>query len=120
MPCLLNLSLKVCQEMEKIIRNFVWGNSDERKGINLVKWEDLSHDVKNGGLGFKILFCLNNALLMKVRFNLLKKSDQLWVQVLKGKYKWNEKIPFSLNIKNASFFWKGIGGVWSMIWDGIL
>lgn len=92
----------VCQEMEKIIRNFVQGNSNERKGFNLVNWKVLCQDVKNGGLEFKKLSCLNNAFLMKVGFNLVKKPDQLWVQVLKGKQKWKDKIPYSLYVKNAS------------------
>lgn len=28
----------ICNEMEKIIRNFVWGNTKDKRGINLVKW----------------------------------------------------------------------------------
>lgn len=102
----------VCQEMEKIIHNFVWGNSEEKKGMNIVKWDDLCKEMNNGGLGFKKLAWLNNAFLMKIGFNLVKKPDQLWVKVLKGKYKWKDKLPFSLHERNVSRLRKGVCGVW--------
>ncbi|PPD88682.1 hypothetical protein GOBAR_DD14382 [Gossypium barbadense] len=44
--------------------------------------------MKDFGLGFKKFDCLNNAFLMKLGFNLINKSDQLWVQILRTKYKW--------------------------------
>lgn len=75
----------VCQEMEKIIQNFVWDNLEEKKWVNLIKWDDLCKDMKCEGLGFKKFAWLNNAFLMKIGFNLIKKLEQLWVQVLKGK-----------------------------------
>ncbi|KAH1123302.1 hypothetical protein J1N35_006462 [Gossypium stocksii] len=35
----------VCSEMDKIIHNFVWGHM-EKKGINLVKWDDICKTTK--------------------------------------------------------------------------
>lgn len=57
---------------------------------------------------------------MKIGFNLIKKPDQLWVQVLREKYKWKGKLPFTLYEVNASRLWKGVCGVWSMVRDGVL
>ncbi|MBA0722073.1 hypothetical protein Golax_009555 [Gossypium laxum] len=110
----------VCHEMEKIICNFGWGKTEEKKGLNLVKWDYLCKEMKNGGLGFKKFDCLNNAFLMKIGFNLVKKTDHLWVQVLRVKYRWKGKLPISLYEGNTSCLWKGVCGFWSMVRDGVI
>ncbi|KAK5834216.1 hypothetical protein PVK06_018090 [Gossypium arboreum] len=110
----------MCHEMEKIICNFVWGNTEEKKGLNLVNWDYLCKEMKNGGLGFKKFDCLNNAFLMKIGFSLVKKTDHLWVQVLKVKYRWKGKLPISLYEGNTSCLWKRACGFWSMVRDSVI
>ncbi|KAK5802874.1 hypothetical protein PVK06_030502 [Gossypium arboreum] len=105
--------------MEWIIHSFVWGHT-EKKGISLVKWEEIYKDTKKGGLDFKKIGCHNDAFLMKVGFNIVKKLNQLWVQVLKAKYKWVGKLPSVLNESNASLLWKRICRVWSKAREGIV
>lgn len=57
---------------------------------------------------------------MKLGFNLIKKSDQLWVQILRSKYKWKGNLPIALHEGNASRLWKGIWSIWSTVREGVI
>ncbi|KAL4340436.1 hypothetical protein GQ457_08G021460 [Hibiscus cannabinus] len=44
--------------------------------------------MERGGAGFKRLQVQNESFLMKIDFHLLVKGDQLWVWLLRAKYRW--------------------------------
>ncbi|KAK8369611.1 hypothetical protein V6Z12_A01G122200 [Gossypium hirsutum] len=106
--------------MEKIILNFVWGSTDEKRKISLIKWEEVCKPIKSGGLGFKILSKQNDAFLMKIGFNLIQQSNQRWIQVLRTKYKCVEKVPQTLHTNYVSRLWKGMSKVWETVRDGVI
>ncbi|KAL4317972.1 hypothetical protein GQ457_18G007610 [Hibiscus cannabinus] len=51
------------------------------------QWESLKCDIDAGGLGIKDLDRQNQALLMKLGFELVVNTNKLWVKVLKAKYR---------------------------------
>ncbi|KAE8673707.1 hypothetical protein F3Y22_tig00111774pilonHSYRG00034 [Hibiscus syriacus] len=108
------LPKSTCNEIEKVIRNFIWDKSEEKQGISLVKWDSVCTPITHGGLGFKSLEDQNDAFLRKVAFNLITRPTQLWAQVLRSKYKWNESVPENITRKNCSRLWNGISVVWGM------
>lgn len=81
--------------------------------------ERISAKTKNGGLGFKKIDCQNDAFLMKIDYNLIRKPEQLWVQVIGSKYKWKGKAPIVVQVGNASQLWKCICRIWSKVWENV-
>ncbi|CAL5382784.1 unnamed protein product [Camellia sinensis] len=82
----LELPRKVCDEIDKLNRNFLWGDSLERKKVHLVNWQQVCHKKKNGGLGIRRARDQNLALLSKLGWKLLNKEEGLWLEVLRNKY----------------------------------
>ncbi|GMI80336.1 hypothetical protein HRI_001702900 [Hibiscus trionum] len=111
-----------CQEIEQLIRSFIWGRSAGGGGISLVNWQSVCSPSSKGCLGFKSLAIHNEAFLMKICFNLVRSTDQFWVQVLRSKYKWCTSVPLTISRPRCSHLWKGVSLVWedvrnSLIWS---
>ncbi|KAL4353303.1 hypothetical protein GQ457_06G005280 [Hibiscus cannabinus] len=114
-----SLTKGICQEMEKLIRKFVWGGSDERTGIALLPWDTVQRIPAQGGLGFKDLHIQNKAFLVKIGYSLVTNNDRLWVQVLKSKYGWNEVLPLDIKHSPCSRLWTGISNIWEALQECI-
>ncbi|GAU31578.1 hypothetical protein TSUD_54010 [Trifolium subterraneum] len=68
----------------------------------------------NGGLGFKRPHHMNEAFLMKMMWNLIKKPDELWCRVLLSKYSRNNDLMVSCRSQPYdSPLWKALAGVWN-------
>ena len=80
----LELPRKVCDEIDKLNRNFLWGDSLERKKVHLVNWQHVCHKKKNGGLGIRRARDQNLALLSKLGWKLLNEEEGLWLEVLRN------------------------------------
>jgi hypothetical protein len=63
--------------MEKIQRRFVWGDSEQRRKAHLVGWDVCCLPKINGGLGLKRPHHINEAVLMKMLWNLIQKPYEL-------------------------------------------
>lgn len=78
--------------------------------MSLVSWGQVCQPKCCGGLGFKSLDLMNQALLMKLCWNLVANPNRLWSQVLLAKYGVNhENLPRELPTRYGSHFWKSIG-----------
>ncbi|KAL4278084.1 hypothetical protein GQ457_03G008110 [Hibiscus cannabinus] len=86
----------LCDDMEKIIRGFVWGKSDTSGGIPLVKWETMQESAKDEGLGMKNISQQNKTFLTKIGFQLVANPEKLWVRILRAKYGWTDVLPVEL------------------------
>lgn len=74
----------VVDEMEKIIRLFLWGTSEGKRKLHLVSFEGVCLPRELGGLGIKRVREINLSLLCKWFWRL--NEDCLWVRLLKQKY----------------------------------
>ncbi|XP_039002873.1 uncharacterized protein LOC120129447 [Hibiscus syriacus] len=95
----------VCEEIERLTRNFIWGHSDEKRGINLVSWDRICMPIEQGGLGVQRIVTQNEAFLMRLGYKLLTNEKQLWARVLRTKYKWGGVIPDLLARPGCSRRW---------------
>ncbi|RVW27357.1 putative ribonuclease H protein [Vitis vinifera] len=77
---------KVVRRIEKVQRDFLWGEGNMEGKIHLVKWEMVCTDKDKGGLGLRKLALLNKALLGKWIWRYACDKDNLWKQVIKVKY----------------------------------
>lgn len=82
--CLLPISS--CKDLEKIMRNFIWGHTQNRKGVNLLKWEEVCQPKKHGGAGLLHLEAQNKAFMAKLIYKIHADREALWVKVITAKY----------------------------------
>lgn len=99
------------KEIEKLIRNFIWGGAEMAKGKAKVAWKDVCLPKLEGGLGLKPLFLWNKALMAFHLWSVVVLRQSLWVKWihtyrLKGRSFWEVKIPW-----DASWSWKKILGL---------
>ena len=72
--------------LERIQRNFLWGDTEERRKFHLVNWAEVCKDKKHGGLGLRHLEGLNQALLGKWLWKFSLERESLWRKVIFGKF----------------------------------
>ncbi|GLT60153.1 hypothetical protein SLA2020_329340 [Shorea laevis] len=98
----------VCMDIDRANREFLWGGSDDKRKIPLVRWDVVCTPKEFGGLGFRSTSSMNLALLSKVGWKLATESEPLWIQILKAKYFPNCDFLQAEAKQNASYTWKGI------------
>lgn len=109
----MNLPASICEEIDKLCRNFLWGSIDGSKRLALVPWKVINYSKEFRGLGFKDTKLTDKAFLMKLPCNNAKDKEALWVRVLGSRYKVNEEpVPIPVTKANSSCFWRGICSVW--------
>ncbi|CAA0816650.1 Unknown protein [Striga hermonthica] len=72
--------------LEKRIRRIIWGGSEDKRKLSLVKWEEVYLPKALGGLGVKRQRVMNEALLMKIGWKFLTDQNSLWARIWKVKY----------------------------------
>lgn len=82
----------VCDKLDRINRNFLWGDTEEKKKIHLVNWHSVCKSKDKGGLGLRKAKTQNLALLMKLGWKLINSDESLWVRILKDKYLKNPNL----------------------------
>lgn len=97
-----------CEDIDRICRNFLWGESHDKRKIHLVNWDDVCQPRGSGGLGLRKARDVNDAFLAKLAWNMETQPGKLWVKVMNSKYVKNRNF---LNIpvaRNASWVWRSV------------
>lgn len=63
---------------------------------------------RGGGLGIRMMKEMNESLVSKLSWKMLKKKDSLWVQVMQGKYIRGQEFRQVETGQNPSWVWKSI------------
>lgn len=114
------LPASVCEEVDKMCRNFIWGNLGGQRKTFLVSWNKITCPKELGGLGFRDSRTTNKAFMMKIAWGIVNNINYLWVKVLRAKYKLGDNlIPEQIFRKNCSNLWKGVMGVWTDFLHGL-
>ncbi|KAA3489594.1 reverse transcriptase [Gossypium australe] len=123
-PCYFMQSLSipkgVCEEIERIARQFIWGGSAGNPKTALVSWDSICQPRSHGGLGFRRLQDHNNSFLMKLCFNLVSRKDALWVRVLRSKYGWKSQLPVSIQKSHCYHIWRSLSKVWPLVYENLM
>jgi hypothetical protein len=107
------IPLSICDEADKLCRNFIWGSTDEKRKCHLISWDTICSPKDSGGLGFRKLRDVNLVSMMKLGWRIITNPDSLWARVLWQKYKCNADYnPYVREIHNASPTWRGICKAW--------
>lgn len=76
---------KVISKIEKIFRDFLWHDMDNRKKHHWVRWNRVCQPFRKGGLAIRSLKKMNRSLLMKWWWRLGKEEHALWEIIIKEK-----------------------------------
>ncbi|GKD54771.1 RNA-directed DNA polymerase, eukaryota, reverse transcriptase zinc-binding domain protein [Tanacetum coccineum] len=78
--CVFLLPKTVINDINIIMKKFLWSQSDDSKGKTKVAWKNVCKPKNQGGLGLKDLTIWNHTLLVKHLWNIANKKDTLWVK----------------------------------------
>ncbi|KAJ0923638.1 putative RNA-directed DNA polymerase [Helianthus annuus] len=100
--------MAVLNKLEKIRRDFLWGDTLARKRMHWVRWDRVTQPIKSGGLGLDSLYNMNCGLLSKWAWRYKTESNRLWRSVI---------MSLHFNRKQGNFLpsKKGLSGVWNNI-----
>ena len=76
----------LCDKLDKINRDFLWGSTTEKRRMHLVGWNKVIRPIEEGGLGIQAARAKNIALLAKLNWRLYQEKDALWAKVILRKY----------------------------------
>ena len=80
------LPIHLCEKIDKINKDFLWGSTMEKKKLHLVGWNKIIKSKDEGGLGIQATRARNIALLAKLNWWLYQEKDALWAKVVLNKY----------------------------------
>lgn len=72
------LPIAVLDQIEKILRQFIWTSLELGRGGAKVAWEDVCLPKKEGGLGIKRLKDCNKSAMLKHIWLLFSDKEALW------------------------------------------
>ncbi|KAK3219375.1 hypothetical protein Dsin_013345 [Dipteronia sinensis] len=105
--------LAVALAIEKMQREFFWGDKGDKRSIHLVDWETLCRNRRNGGLGIGRIQDKGNVMLAKWIWRFGNEVEALWRQVVCAKYSVESRnLVWDWNGgHSASQFIKSVGGL---------
>lgn len=71
------IPIGICEKIEAIVRQFVWGSLNRGRKVALVNWDDCYQSVQYGGIGIRRLVPQNVSFLMKLAYNIVMKRESL-------------------------------------------
>lgn len=80
------LPVGVIKAINALIRAFFWGKMDRERYLAYVAWAKVSAPIEVGGLGFRDIQTMNEAMLMKSLWRLATDAEDQWVEIVKAKY----------------------------------
>ncbi|KAL0456049.1 UNVERIFIED_CONTAM: LINE-1 retrotransposable element O protein [Sesamum latifolium] len=100
----------ICSKMDKMVRRFWWQSKETEENKNFLafkSWTSICQLKNKGGLGIRKFQDFNEALLPKLSWNILQKSDKIWVKILSAKYLKNGAAFLSiLQVQRSSWIWQ--------------
>lgn len=102
------LPMSICDELDRINRNFLWGSDGEQKKVHLVDWDSVTLSKKEGGLGTRKSKYMNQALLSKAAWRIQKGDTSVWSEIFRKKYLRGRSFKEYQPVGAASSTWRGI------------
>lgn len=86
------LPASTCDTLDKLNRDFLWGDCDGKKKIHLVNWDTVCRPKVAGGLGIKKTSVVNKVMLAKTGWRIMQKDEGLWCSIFQRKYLQNTNL----------------------------
>lgn len=103
----------LCDEIDKSCRRFLWGETENVRHLHSVSWSKICQPKELGGLSLRTARNINQASLMKAAWDLTTKQEDLWVEVIRSKYKCGKNaLPIIDLNRTGSNLWRGVCSAW--------
>lgn len=102
------LPTKTTNEINSLLRKFLWGKLGKDRYMAMIAWHRICLPTEEGGLGIRDVKTFNDALVLKLVWQISAGKDKLWIQVMKAKYYPQGAFWETGRRANASMLWKGI------------
>ena len=103
------LPIRVCSNLDKLNRDFLWGSTNERKKMHMVSRDKVCRPKDLGGLSLYSTKARNLTLLAKLNWRVMEDPDSLWAKTLIAKYCPNGIMDERLGTRRSgSSNWKGL------------
>ena len=74
------LPSRVCQEIDRANRNFLWGSTPKKRRMHMVNWEFVTLPTDHGGLNIHVAYPRNLSLLAKLDWKISVGDNSPWVK----------------------------------------
>ncbi|CAL1357331.1 unnamed protein product [Linum trigynum] len=109
----------VCRSIDKISRDFIWGDEDNHSKFHLVAWERLTKPKAQGGVGIRPTRQANLAMLAKGGWRLLRDKESIWRQLLLSKYGGQRAdLDILRKVQGSSFTWSSFSKAADLLKQG--
>lgn len=115
-----SLPRALCDEIDRKCKNFIWGDTEHQRHMHLASWKSICTPKKFGGLGLRAASDINTSFMMKMGWNLCAKKDDMWVRILRSKYKCGSDIvPNIQTNRQGTNLWRGICKNWNLVEENL-
>ncbi|XP_015158226.1 uncharacterized protein [Solanum tuberosum] len=101
----MNPPKKIIAQLHQIFAKFFWGNTSNINGKHWVDWSDMCYPKAEGGLGFRSLHDVNNAMFAKLWWRFRVSISSLWSNYMRNKY-CKKLHPTVVRNSAASHVWR--------------
>jgi hypothetical protein len=102
------LPLEVCDDLNRLVRNYYWGAEEGKRKTHWVAWHRMTRSKKQGGPGVRDFRSFNQALLARQAWRILMFPDSFCARLLKAKYSSNVHFEDMVFSGNSSPTWQAI------------
>ncbi|OMO84846.1 reverse transcriptase [Corchorus capsularis] len=103
------LPVSVCEKLDQVSRNFLWGGDVKNSHDHLVNWDRVCRPKGNGGLGLRKARLTNVAMLAKTWWKLQMRQHSLYTEIFEEKYLKGVEFVNSKYTSRQSSTWRGDG-----------
>lgn len=98
----------VINEINSIVKRFFWGKHDKQRYLAFVAWDKIVQPIEMGGLGFRDLLTMNEALLIKFLWKLAAHTTSPWADVVRAKYMPASSLWSNNRDYRCTGFWRSL------------
>lgn len=98
------------REIDKLCRQFLWGDKDGKRKFYNVGWEKICRPKRLGGLGFREGILWNKIIVGRFIWAIEFKHDSLWLKWIHCIYPKNRNFWSIKASGNVSWYWKKLLG----------
>ncbi|XP_013625016.1 PREDICTED: uncharacterized protein LOC106331249 [Brassica oleracea var. oleracea] len=102
------LPVSLCKRIQSVLTRFWWDETEGKKKICWVAWDQLTKPKALGGLGLRDIQRFNQALLAKLAWRIITAPESLFSRILMGKYCHNKSFLEIAPSQSCSHGWRSI------------